>query len=541
MKRKLPIGIQTFRDIREGGYYYVDKTAYVRRLVDEGKYYFLSRPRRFGKSLLVDTLKEFFEGNEPLFRGLEIHSHFDWTARHPVVRLAFGGGHFSEPGGLHEALMVQLDELAEDAGIERRYDPGPARFRHLIRALHRQTGRRVAVLVDEYDKPILDALGTREGARANRDYLRDLYSTIKDCDAHLRFVFLTGVSKFSKVSLFSGLNNLDDITLDPRYSAMCGYTEADLDEVFAPELVGLDREAVRDWYNGYNWLGAENVYNPFDVLLLFRRRRFGAWWFETGTPTFLVETLARRRIGSVDLESMSGTDALLSAFDVDRIEPEALLFQTGYLTITGEKDVGGVPLYGLRYPNREVRQSLNEHLLRVMTPHETRRLDASVRLHELLATNDFGGLEALFRALFSSIPYEWHTRNDIARYEGYWASLFYSHFAAAGFDVILEDSTSRGRVDMTVPFGGNIYLFEFKMVESAPEGAAMKQLKARSYADKYRHLSQPIHLVAVEFSREVTQPCLVCPEGAGSTFSRRTGPDKAGRSRTSTARQTTIT
>ena len=186
--------------------------------------------------------------------------------------------------------------------------------------------------------------GSPTWARANRDYLQGLYSTIKGCDADIRFAFLTGVSKFSKVSLFSGLNNLEDITLDPRYSALCGYTEADLDTVFAPELVGLDRQAVRDWYNGYNWLGDENVYNPFDVLLLFNHRRFGAWWFETGTPTFLVETLKRHRIPSVDLEGMSGTEALLSSFDVEAIEPEALLFQTGYLTITGEVDIGGLPL-----------------------------------------------------------------------------------------------------------------------------------------------------------------------------------------------------
>ena len=502
MKRKLPVGIQTFRKIREGGYYYVDKTRFVRQLVDEGDYYFLSRPRRFGKSLLVDTLKELFEGNEPLFRGLDIHRHWDWSVRHPVVRLSFGGGHFSEPGGLHESVMAQLDEIEEETGIEGRYDTAPARLRYLIRALHREAGRRVAVLVDEYDKPILDVLRMPETARANRDYLQGFYSTLKACDAYLRFAFLTGVSKFSKVSLFSGLNNLEDITLDRRYSSICGYTETDLDEVFGPELGGLDRQAVRDWYNGYSWLGEDNVYNPFDVLLLFRHRRFGAWWFETGTPSFLVETLTRRRIGSVDLDSMSGTNALLSSFDVDDIEPEALLFQTGYLTIIGEQDVGGLPLYRLGYPNREVRQSLNEHLLRVMTPPESRRLDTSIRLRDLLAANDFDGVEALFRALFSSIPYEWHTRNEIARYEGYYASVFYSHFAAAGFDVRVEDSTSRGRVDMAVLFGGAVYLFEFKMVESTPEGEALEQLRTKRYADKYRHLGQPIHLVAVEFSRE---------------------------------------
>ena len=502
MKRKLPIGIQTFREIREANCYYVDKTAYIRRLIDEGKHYFLSRPRRFGKSLFVDTLKELFEGSEPLFQGLDVHGNWDWATRHPVIRLDFSRGDYRTPAGLLADTMAQLDAVEEAFGISRRYDTAPERFGYLIGALHERSGQRVVVLIDEYDKPILDALETPEVARANRDYLRGLYSNVKFADAHLRLTFLTGVSKFSKVSLFSGLNNLYDITLDPRYSALCGYTESDLDEVFAPELSGLGRERIREWYNGYNWRGDERVYNPFDVLLLFRHREFDAWWFETGTPSFLIETLTAREIGSIDLDGMRGTSALLSAFDVDDIEPEALLFQTGYLTIRDVEDMGGSPLYRLGYPNREVRQSLNEHLLRAMTPAATRRLATSVRLRELLTANDFEGIEALFRAFFSSIPYEWHTRNEIARYEGYYASVFYSHFAAAGLDVVTEDSTNLGRVDMTVRFNNHIYLFEFKVIETAPAGKAMTQLKAKGYADKYRHLGQPIHLVGVEFSRE---------------------------------------
>ena len=330
MKRKLPIGIQTFREIREDNCYYVDKTPYIRWLLDEGKHYFLSRPRRFGKSLFVDTLKELFEGNEPLFRGLDIHGRWDWSTRHPVIRIDFSRGDYRTPAGLQADTMAQLDVVEEAVGIARRYDTVPERFGYLIRELHERTGQRAILLVDEYDKPILDTLETPEVARANRDYLRGLYSNVKFADAHLRFTFLTGVSKFSKVSLFSGLNNLYDITLDPRYSALCGYTEADLDQVFEPELSGLERERIRDWYNGYNWRGDERVYNPFDVLLLFRNREFDAWWFETGTPSFLVKTLTRRGIGSVALDGMRGTRDLLSAFDVDEIEPEALLFQTGY-------------------------------------------------------------------------------------------------------------------------------------------------------------------------------------------------------------------
>ena len=250
-RRRLPIGIQTFQTIREDNCYYVDKTAYAWRLANEGTHYFLSRPRRFGKSLFLDTLKELFEGNEPLFRGLDVHDRWDWSARHPVLRLSFGSGNFKESGYVHKNLMAQLDAIERRAGVDSAYDTAPERFGHLIEALHESAGRRVAVLVDEYDKPILDALEAPEVARANRDYLRGLYATIKDSDSHVRFTFLTGVSKFSKVSLFSGLNNLQDITLDPRYSAICGYTDPDLDEVFAPELPGLKRDEIRDWYNGY--------------------------------------------------------------------------------------------------------------------------------------------------------------------------------------------------------------------------------------------------------------------------------------------------
>ena len=501
-RRKLPIGIQTFRTIREEGCYYVDKTAHVRRLVDEGTHYFLSRPRRFGKSLFLDTCKELFEGNEALFEGLAVHGHWDWSVRHPVVRLSFGSGHFSGSDDLRTEVADRLEVLESMAEVAARHASAPARLAHVIRTLHERTGRRVVVLVDEYDKPILDALDVPEVARANRDYLRGLYAVIKDSDAHVRFTFITGVSKFSKVSLFSGLNNLTDITLDPRHSAICGYTEADLDTVFAPELPGLDRDAIRDWYNGYGWRGDERVYNPFDILLLFRNREFGAWWFETGTPAFLVETLFGRRVSSVALGEMVGTSTLLSTFDVDRIATEALLFQTGYLTIRDEEDVGGERFYRLGYPNREVRQSLNRSLLQYLVQSESGEEANRLRLYRLLRANDFEGLRALFHAFYASIPYEWYTNNDIARYEGYYASVFYSYFAALGLDVTVEDSTSHGRLDMAVRFNGNVYLFELKVVEMAGEGAAMAQLKERRYADKYRGTGDPIHLVAVEFSRD---------------------------------------
>ena len=409
-RRPLPIGIQSFRKIREHNFYYVDKTGYALRLIKEGTHYFLSRPRRFGKSLFVDTLQELFEGSRELFQGLYAYDRWDWSTRCPVVKLSFGGGNFDEPGHLHSDLMDQLAAIERDTRIQRYADTATGRLRDLLGALHRRTGQRVAVLVDEYDKPILDALETKEVALANRNYLRGLYSAIKDCDTHIRFCFLTGVSKFSKVSLFSGLNNLIDITLEPAYSALCGYTEGDLDTVFSAELPGLDRERIREWYYGYSWGGTERVYNPFDVLLLFRTRKFKAWWFETGTPSFLVETLLERGVASPALDGMLATEKLLGTFDVGRIATEALLFQTGYLTLVGEEVQGGVECYRLGYPNREVRQSINLSLADCLTGDESRREGHSIRLGQLLQAADFEGLERLFHSLFAGIPFEGHSR-----------------------------------------------------------------------------------------------------------------------------------
>ena len=499
-KKLLPIGIQTFSNLREEDAYYVDKTRLILSLVQSGSRYFLSRPRRFGKSLLLSTLKELFEGNEPLFEGLYIHGEWDWSHRYPVVRLDFSNGGFENPEQLASDVKAQLRRLEADARIEVQDDDPSLRLRHLVQELRRRSGERVVVLVDEYDKPILDALEMPEVARANRDFLRGLYSTIKATDEDIRFAFLTGVSKFSKVNLFSGLNNLDDITLDPRYSSLCGYTDEDIDTVFAQELEGLDREQIREWYNGYCWLGEEKVYNPFDVLLLFARREFGAYWFQTGTPSFLLRTMVRRGMSSVELSNLVASGQLLDAFDVEHIATEALLFQTGYLTILGKESRFGNVFYRLGYPNREVRQSLNDSLLEYLICDTTPMIRNKIRLLDILEANDFPKLKDLFHAFFASIPYERYTHNDIARFEGFYASVVHSYFAGAGFDVVVEDSTSHARLDMAVRFNANVYIFEFKVVEHAGEGAALAQLKERRYADKYRGQGEPIHLIAVEFS-----------------------------------------
>ncbi len=496
----LPTGMTSLREIRgEMDCYYVDKTDHVRRLVERGKYYFLSRPRRFGKTLLVDTLQELFEGSEELFRGLAVHDGWDWSARHPVVRLDFSrGGDFRAQDGVRVAVERQLARAERRAGLEPCLVEASVRFWELIEALHERTGQRVVVLVDEYDKPILDALDDRELARANRDFLRSLYGVIKACDRQLRFVFLTGVSKFSQAGLFSGLNNLRDITLDPRFGTICGYTDAELDAVFAPELEGLDRNEVRRWYNGYNWRGPERVYSPFDILLLFETREFGNHWFLSGTPTFLVETLARRNLPTPRLDGMISSENLLSTFDVDRISVEALLFQTGYLTIAGEEN----GRYRLDYPNLEVRQSLGEALLGELLPAEAREETENLRLGELLEANDFKRIETLFRGVFAAIPHQWYATSPVAKYEAHYASVIHSCFLMEGLEPVAEDSGSRGRADMAIRVGGRVYLFEFKVVERGREGTALAQLREKGYADKYRHLGRSVHLIGVEFSRE---------------------------------------
>ncbi|HSO82127.1 ATP-binding protein [Thiocapsa sp.] len=501
-RRKLPIGIQTFAKIREDDFYYVDKTGLIRQLVDEGSQYFLSRPRRFGKSLLIDTLAELFACNEPLFRGLAIHPHWDWTTPYPVIRISFGGGVVRDRIELDQRILDLLSRNQRALGVACRDTTDVVGcFAELLALAHAATGQRVVVLVDEYDKPILDNLSDAKTARELRDGLRNLYSVIKDNDAHIRFAFLVGVSKFSKVSIFSGLNSLKDITVDARYSALCGYTEADVDGVFAPELDGLEREQIRLWYNGYNWTG-EAVYNPFDLLLLFDAREFRTWWFETGTPTFLVNLLTARGFFTPDLAGLHASEALISTFDVDSMSSEALLWQSGYLTFTGSRRLGARLEYALGYPNLEVEIALNDALLKGLMGDPMQADRAVSRLYDVLVAGDFAALRAHVEGLFSAIPYHWHTGNSIARFEGYYANVFYSHLAALGLDLTPEETSNQGRIDLTLKFNDCIWLFEFKVVELTPEGRALQQIKDRGYADKYRALGQPIHQIGIEFSRE---------------------------------------
>nr|WP_298058378.1 ATP-binding protein [uncultured Halomonas sp.] len=503
-RRKLPIGIQTFSDIREGGYYYVDKTPFIEKLTNQNKYYFLSRPRRFGKSLLLDTLGCLFEGREALFDGLYIHDKWDWQQRYPVVRLSFGSGVMPNRQELDVRIRDQLRTERERLGLTLSYNTDiVGEFEQLIRQAHSHFGQRVVVLIDDYDKPILDNILDGNRARALREGLNNLYSALKDADPYLQFVLLTGVSKFSRASLFSGLNNLRDITLSSDYAAICGYTDHDLDTVFAPELPGLDRDEIRRWYNGYRWGGQDvpSVYNPFDVLLLLQKRTFSPYWLESGTPTFLIEMLKQGRLFTPALSQLQTEAAALGRFDVDDIATEAMLFQTGYITIKDiQEPMVGYRLYSLGFPNQEVESSLNELLLPIMGIRGSDSNAYQLALFNALLEHDLAGLEAHLKALYAGLPHDGYRNNPIAQYEGRYASVFYSHFAALGVNVTVEDASHHGKVDMSVDFGGHVYLFEFKVVELLPEGKALEQIKAKGYADKHRASGKPIHLVGVEFS-----------------------------------------
>jgi hypothetical protein len=516
------------RELREEGHYYADKSGYAVNLAEQGKYYFLSRPRRFGKSLFLDTLKELFEGNAALFKGLAAETRWDWSKKHPVIRISFGSGVHKAKVNLVQRMKEILRTNRERLGIVRPAELPASdvagNLSALIAQAHLLTGQRVVVLIDEYDKPILDNITDSAIALEMRETLKDLYSVLKDMDEHLRLVFITGVSKFSKVSLFSGLNNLEDITLSARYSALCGYTDEDVDTVFAPELPGLDREEIRRWYNGYNWLG-QGVYNPFDMLLLFRNREFRPYWFETGTPTFLIKLLAGRCQFTPDLARTVAEESLLSTFDVDDIPSEALMFQAGYLTIQSRSQpMPGRWVYTLTYPNLEVAGCLNTALLPAYGVPTSRSLTHRLRLLDVLRANDLPALKTLFHAFFASIPNDWYRNSPVAQFEGYYASIFYSHFAAMGLDIRLEDTTNHGRIDMTVLFNGRVFIFEFKVVSdkaqgkvgnktgrgkasggrsggASSKGTALQQIKDRGYADKYRARGEPIHLIGVEFGK----------------------------------------
>ena len=524
--KKLPIGIQTFSKIREDNYCYVDKTPLIESLLHSGSYFFLSRPRRFGKSLFLDTLKEAFSGNQELFKGLYLEDHWDWNVVYPVIKIDFGGGVYKDPKRLETSIREIFRELIDKEALIIENETIAGIFRELIVELEKKYSNRVVILIDEYDKPILDNITDSLVAKQMRDGLRDLYSVIKTSDAHIKFVFITGVSKFSKINLFSGLNNIEDITLNKKYATICGYTESEL-SVFQDYLVDVDRDELKLWYNGYNFLG-DKVYNPFDILLYLRNKEFSNYWFETGNPTFLIDLIYKNKYNLIDIEFIQVTEEEMGSFDVDNIRLEVLLFQTGYLTILEKTKIAAKNIYTLTYPNREVKSSLNSVVLTSLSDH----LNSSkivTKLYKILLSSSLDELKPLFQSFFASIPHDWYRKNQLAGYEAYYASIFYTYFASLGLDVRPEEVTNHGQVDMVVFLENKVFVFEFKVVELTEKGSALQQIKEKKYYEKYlgpsvddRHAYQKqewiayhqqmgdpqqmvgreIFLVGVEFSKE---------------------------------------
>ncbi|HKK31976.1 MAG TPA: ATP-binding protein [Desulfomicrobiaceae bacterium] len=497
--KKLPIGIQTFENLIEEGYVYVDKTRFVKKLADQGKYYFLSRPRRFGKSLFLSTIKAAYQGKRELFSGFFLHDNWEWSRTNPVIHISLGAGVVRSIQELQSSFAFILDNHDRLYDLTPGYTDLKNRFAELIQKLHDRCGRKVVLLIDEYDKPILDSIDKTDLAVAIRDELKNYYSVIKDADQHLELVFITGVSKFSKVSLFSGLNNLEDITLFPEYSAICGYTRQELESVFADKLQGFDLEQILSWYNGYSWLG-ERVSNPFDILLFLRTGTFSNYWFETATPTFLIKLLQNRNYPIPDLNNLQVGEKLIGSFDVDRFEVETLLFQTGYLTIKSAKTMGGMRRFTLGYPNQEVRQSLADYILSFLTDTTIEQEKNKFGLYEALEDNDFERIKNLFHAFFASIPSEWYKKNQTAKYEAYYASIVYCYFAATGMEVRPEIHSNKGRIDLTVWFENRIYVIEFKVKEQCGAGKALEQIRQKGYAEQFAGSGREVYLVGVEFS-----------------------------------------
>jgi len=499
--KKLPIGIQSFEEIRKENYYYVDKTHFVEKLASEGKYYFLSRPRRFGKSLFLDTLRQAFLGRKELFEGLYLETHWDWSKKYPVIYIDFAEGVIGSVEVLYKTIESILRRHGRLYGITYEEELLNLRFKELVEKVSEKYDQKVVVLIDEYDKPILDRIEDKNLAIEIREVLKNFYGVLKPLDAYLKFVFITGVSKFSKVSLFSGLNQLQDITLNPAYATICGYTQEELEEVFSERLSGVDLEQVRCWYDGYSWLG-ERVYNPFDILLYFAEGEFRPYWFETGTPTFLIKLMDERRYYLPRLAKLKVGEELIGSFDVDRINPENLLFQTGYLTIVNKEAELGTIVYTLGFPNKEVEISFNNCLLDYLVQDYYRKEENKSALRNAIRKNDLEGVKKIFISFFSSIPHDWYRRNEIYNYEGYYASVVYAYFSASGFNVVVEDATSVGKIDMTVFYEDRVYIMEFKVVELEGEGKAIAQLKEKRYWEKYTDKAGRIYLIGVEFSRE---------------------------------------
>ncbi len=496
--KKLPIGISTFKDIREDNYVYIDKTKEALDLIESGKYYFLSRPRRFGKSLFLDTLKNIFEGKKELFENLYIYDKYDFKS-YPVIKISFSGDIFSK-----EDLKLTLFDLLKDNQKKFQIEcehtiKASLCFKELIQKTYEKYNKKVVILIDEYDKPILDNIEKPDTSYELREELKAFYTQIKENDAYIQFAFLTGVSKFAKVSIFSGLNNLEDITLNKKYATICGYTHHDIETSFKELLEGVNLEKLKEWYNGYNFLG-ESVYNPFDILLFISNGFvFKNYWFANATPTFLIKLLKKGDYFLPQLENLISDESLIESFDIENLKIEPILFQSGYLTIDKVEidEEFEFRTYKLKLPNKEVQISFNTMLISYLTNDDNYTLKRK-NLLMALANSSLEEFKETLTSLYASIPYNSYVKNNISSFEGYYASVFYVYISSLGLKIIAEDVTNRGRIDFTVFIKDKIYIFEFKVNDEDP----LFQIKKKKYYEKYLKENKEIILVGINFDEK---------------------------------------
>jgi hypothetical protein len=503
--KHLPIGVYTFSDFIKDNYIYVDKTKDIYNLfATGGKYYFLSRPRRFGKSLLVSTLKEIFSGNKELFKGLWIYDKIKWET-YPVIHIDFLGLNYTSTGELIDTLHYLVRQNAQYHKVkleEKTYDK---QFRELVKKLSQKN--KVVVLVDEYDKPIIDFVDQKEIALENRNILKSFYGNLKGLDEYLKFVFITGVSKFSKVSVFSDLNNLDDITLDKKYTTMLGYTHEELSRYFDYWLDKLEiefkkekkyiLEDIKQWYNGYSWDGENFVYTPHSVLNLFKKERFDNYWFASATPTFLIKQIQTFHTPVEKLENYESDGTIFESYDVDRMNVISLLFQTGYLTIKKVDEISlTTRMYYFSYPNMEVKESFLKHLFSEFSRTVTDQVGGLVlRLSRKLDADDLEGFFEILEALFASIPYDIFVKER----EGYYSTIIYLLLTLIGIKIKTEVHTSRGRIDAVIETEDNIYIMEYKL---GTADQALDQVKEKKYYEKFLISKKGIKLIGIGFDVE---------------------------------------
>ncbi len=498
MLQRLPVGIQTFSELREGNYLYVDKTEAILRLITQGKYFFLSRPRRFGKSLLLSTIKSIYQGRHDLFNDLWIASQRDWSKVNPVIHLSINKLDY-QGMGLEAALQKAMHTCAAEYQVQLISTTLKNLFAELLEQLAKQHGK-VVVLIDEYDKPLIDYLDDIPLAKANQQVMKIFYSVIKDSDPYIEFLLITGVSKFSRVSLFSDLNNLYDLTLDLDSANLLGYTQTDLVHYFTPYLPAvmqrtkLDEPAlwvkIQEWYNGYTWDLETAIYNPFSILNFFQAKAFRNFWFETGTPTFLPKLMRREKVYRLD--DLDVVEAALGNYDIERLQLTPVLFQTGYLTLKSRDEYG---LYRLDYPNHEVQASMTLYLMAEWAHEEPARTTPMVvKLHKAFLANDMEAVIDMIKTVFKKIPYPIFIQDR----EAYYHSLIYLTFFYLGQFAEAEVNESNARVDCVVKTPTHIYVIEFKLDETAQ--VAMRQIKNRDYAGAFRDDPRPKVLLGINFS-----------------------------------------